>query len=229
MVLNGCNADYESQFVNVMVSDVSFGVGICPTTTSLSYFSFDSMLVSISKLQVVGSRIEGEGINLSTEPTGELGTYMLRVPGQYSIVRYLNIPKGSYYLLGWEVFLGLSDANVPSVKIWGKYTNLNGTTLPVIFTSTKRFSVLQMITNGFAHNSYYTILGGRRYAASFSLHPLAAFALVPRTQFENAQYVTNEGVNCMLISKESNEQLFSQIMSNLESNMVLQLSEILSE
>jgi hypothetical protein len=191
--------------------------------------TFKSGEIVINEVQFEGKRETGEDYSFNTESGKKFGPqdfYPNSLINQEGLA-YFDLPQGIYTLMRWKFELsdGLekletddddeTDNETPGLILYGNYINHKQETINVRI-EIDPFETFECQSVTETGDKYISILSGKIYNAVLYFDPYFAFRAISNVSLEDADYSDDEISPVLLISSDSNEDLYEIILFRLQ-------------
>jgi len=205
---------------------INFGVGFHDDPPLADYFTISKGTISIGKITFEGKRVVGEDYSFETRPTETVGVYQFSYLNKDTVITHFDAPQGSYLSMKWGVRLTGSSPNADTTGIStetagliieGSYKNLAGVIVPFYFImdASEELEIQAVNVSG---ASNIDLLDEKVYNAKLQFNLGYSLASISRDYFENTELEVEDDISSMVISKDSNETLYSQILLGIKSS-----------
>lgn len=223
IILTGCTKKDEF----TLPVTVNLKIDISPDTYGDNYLNFTDGIIGIQKIQFEGKRETGGDIFFETDPEINFPSILFDSFDQTAQITDFDIPQGIYYYMKWnfalkEVVINEiadddddddDDADSPKAgfAIYGSYSYLNGTAIPVIFAvdKTEMLGVNSYSSDG---TSSIVLSINKDYEAVLLFDPALAFHSISRESLEEADVSDDNGSEIILISSDENDDLYQILL-----------------
>jgi hypothetical protein len=220
---SGCEPDDLSKPVRV-----HFELKWVEEVQHLPFLTFQNIVVDVKKISFHGIRQEGNDVLFNTRPGDSFGMHILTPSQNTSYLTYFDIQQGVYQLMRWEIELGEIDDDVYpddfidsddfGFIIEGKYTRLNGRTLP-LFIAIEEEEIIRMESLSQTGEVPIPILARNVYTVSLEINPHAIMRGIPRSLLEQAEVNEDDDIEFIEISEDENEDLFNLVLFQLSKTL----------
>jgi hypothetical protein len=205
---------------------INFGIGFSDDPPIANYFTIDKGTFSIGKITFEGKRLEGGDYSFETRPTELLGVFYFSYLNQDTVVTHFDAPQGSYLYMKWGINLAAIapdddttgvDTEQAGLIIKGLYKNLAGISIPFYFVMDKseEFDIQAVDENGV---SSINLSDSKEYNAKLHFNFGYSIASISRDSFENTEMEVEDNDSSIVISKDSNETIYDQILLRVKSS-----------
>jgi hypothetical protein len=194
----------------------------------LPFLTFQNIVVDVEKIGFNGIRQEGNDVLFNTRPGDSFGMHRLTPSQNLSYLTYFDLPQGVYQLMRWEIELGEIDDDVYpddfidsddfGFIIEGKYTRLDGRTLP-LFIAIEEEEIIRMESLNRTGGLPIPIRADNVYTVSLEVDPHAIMRGVPRSLLEQAEVDEEDDIEFIEISEDENEDLFNLVLFQLSKTL----------
>jgi hypothetical protein len=208
--------------------------------------SFESGEVVIKEIQFEGQREVGENYSFYTESGKEFGPQnFYRQSVSPETITFFDIPQGIYTLMKWKLVLsdGLErfnqdndgndddgddgddndDGLTPGLIIHGNYITTDGEPLQVRI-EIDPFESFECQSINETGDKTINIISGNTYNAVLYFDPYFVFRAISSESLEDADYSDDEISPVLLISSDSNEELYEMILFRLQQSVKIVIS-----
>jgi hypothetical protein len=220
LLQNSCIKDENTHPVRLSVS-----VNITEQYKTSDTLSFGKGEIIIKEVQFEGKREAGENYSFNSETGKEYGPkYFYAQSANLESIALFDIPQGIYTLMKWRFELsdGLErlesedDNNeTPGLIIHGNYIKHNGEKLEVRI-EIDPFESFECQTISPTGEKKINVISGKVYNAVLSFDPYFAFRAISTDSLEDADYSDDDKPPLLLISSDSNEELYEIILFRLQ-------------
>jgi hypothetical protein len=220
LVQNSCIKDEYTRPVRLSVSVI-----INEQYKSSDTLSFESGEIVIKDVQFEGKREVGEDYSFNSESGKEFGpkNFYPKSVNMESMA-FFDIPQGIYTLMRWKFELsdGLEkfesdddDTETPGLILHGNYIRHDGEKLQIRI-EIDPFESFECQTLSETGEKKINIISGSVYDALLYFDPYFAFRSISSVSLEDADYSDDEITPVLLISSDSNEDLYEKILFRLQ-------------
>jgi hypothetical protein len=202
--------------------DVEFYLEQNPLT--ISYLTFNKAIIAFDKVRFYGVRDVGNDVVFSSRPGFPFGTFTIPAMQNTSYITYFDIPQGVYNLMRWDIELMEIDDDIYDDEyvdsddfgliFEGTYTRLNGET--ILFFIAVDPALLSFETVNAIGNNSIVLDSKKDYTVTIELNPYLAMQGIARNFLEQAETDSEDDVEFLEISSDSNEELYSLVLFRLE-------------
>jgi hypothetical protein len=205
---------------------VAFSVRIDEQYKSDDTLSFKSGEIILKNIRFDGKREAGGDYSFSTESGKKFGpqVFYTQTGSQQTIADFV-MPQGIYTSMRWrfELSNGLErldydDNDTPGLILKGSYINPKGETINIRIEIDpyELFECLSITGTG---KTSIDIISGQEYNAQLYFDPYFAFRAISAKTLEDADYSDDELAPLLLISSDSNEELYEMILFRLQQSV----------
>jgi hypothetical protein len=232
LFLHSCIKDELTQPVKISLSAV-----ISDIYKSDDTLSFESGEIVLNEIRFDGKREAGGDYSFYTEPGKKFGPLLFYPKsGIQSTIASFDIPQGIYTMMRWRFELsgGLKraydddgevdpEAETPGLILNGSYISREGKTLNIRIEidSFELFECLSFTETG---SNQIDIISGDTYDAIFYIDPYYVFRAISTETLEDADYEDDGTPAVLLISSDSNEELYEMILFRLQQSVKIVVS-----
>jgi hypothetical protein len=223
LIQNSCTKDEFTHPVRLSMS-----VQISDQYKSNENLSFESGQIVIQEVQFEGKRETGEDYSFNTESGKKFGPQAFNADSlHHDEIAYFDLPQGIYTLMRWKFELsdGLerlatdddeeTDNETPGLILYGNYLNHNKERL-LVRIEIDPFESFECQSITVTGDKNINILSGKIYNAVLYFDPYFAFRSISAVSLEDADYSDDEISPVLLISSNSNEDLYEIILYRLQ-------------
>jgi hypothetical protein len=212
---------------------ISLNVGITEQFKTSDTLLFKSGEIFVKEIQFDGMREVGEGYSFNSESGKKFGPQNFYPPSvNPEAIALFDIPQGIYTMMRWKFELsdGLEmlepdddDTETPGLILNGSYINRFGETLQVrIEIDPYESFECQSVTK--TGGGSINIISGNNYSAVLYFDPYFAFRAISEGSLDDADYSDEEMSPILLISSDSNEELYEIILFRLQQSVKIIVS-----
>lgn len=187
---------------------VCFNVNIEDEVAAEGKLIFNSGYMAIESFQFDGKRNEGADVYFTKNYSAGLNATL----GKTDIEALsFDIPQGIYTSINVEVVS--KNNNLPNLVVNGMFEAVDGSMFPVRFEfeETEVFNIEGEDLTGNEVN----LIESQKTNATIWLQPAKWFTTISATSLDNAERVSVEGKNTILINKNTNQQIYNGVVSAL--------------
>jgi hypothetical protein len=222
--LNSCIKDENTHPVRLSVS-----VNIAEQYKTSDTLSFEKGEIIIKEIQFEGKREAGEDYSFNSETGKKYGPKdFFPQSGSRESIALFDIPQGIYTLMKWrfelsdglEKFEPDDDDNneTPGLIIQGNYIRHNGKKL-LVRIEIDPFESFECQTISQTGEKKINAISGKVYNAVLFFDPYFAFRSISSDSIDDADYSDDEKSPLLLISSDSNEELYEIILFRLQQSV----------
>jgi hypothetical protein len=206
---------------------LSMSVQISEKYKSNDNLSFESGEIVMQEVQFEGKRETGEDYSFNTESGKKFGPQDFYADSLHlDKITYFDLPQGIYTLMRWKFELsdGLerlvtdddeTDNETPGLILYGNYLNHNKERL-LVRIEIDPFESFECQSITVTGDKNINILSGKIYNAVLYFDPYFAFRAISAASLEDADYPDDEISSVLLISSNSNKDLYEIILYRLQ-------------
>jgi hypothetical protein len=220
LIMHSCIKDEFTRPVRV-----AFSVMIDEQYKSDDTLSFKSGEIILKNIRFDGKREAGGDYSFSTESGKKFGPQVFYAEsGTRQTIADFDMPQGIYTSMKWrfELSNGLErleyDYDTPGLILKGSYINPEGETVSIRIEIDpyELFECLSITGTG---KTSIDIISGKEYNAQLCFDPYFAFRAISAKTLEDADYSDDELAPLLLISSDSNEELYEMILFRLQQSV----------
>jgi hypothetical protein len=220
LIMHSCIKDEFTRPVRV-----AFSVMIDEQYKSDDTLSFESGEIILNNIRFDGKREAGGDYSFSTESGKKFGPQVFYAEsGTRQTIADFDMPQGIYTSMKWrfELSNGLErleyDYDTPGLILKGSYINPEGETVSIRIEIDpyELFECLSITGTG---KTSIDIISGKEYNAQLCFDPYFAFRAISAKTLEDADYSDDELAPLLLISSDSNEELYEMILFRLQQSV----------
>jgi hypothetical protein len=193
-------------------TEVSFNINVAEETIMDGALSFKEGYLTVESFKFDGKRAQGADVYFTKHYTEELKT--LFGATDVSDLEF-DVPQGMYTGINLEIISAVKNKK-PNLVVNGFFKSETGQSYPVRFELNKveNFSVVgeDLLEN----DAEVDLVQAIRTKASILLNPAKWFSVLAKGALEQAERVSVEGINTILINNAVNGQLYEEIVASLE-------------
>jgi hypothetical protein len=206
---------------------VAFSVSINEQYKSDDTLSFESGEIVLNNIRFDGKREAGGDYSFSTESGKKFGPQVFYTEsGSQQTIADFDLPQGIYTSMRWKFELsnGLKrfeyddDNDTPGLILKGSYINPEGETVNIRI-EIDPFELFECLSLTVTGNTNIDIISGQEYNVKLCFDPYFAFRAISAKTLEDADYSDDEMVPLLLISSDSNEELYEMILFRLQQSV----------
>ncbi len=201
--------------------------------------SFRSGEIIINEIHFNGTREAGGDYSFNTEPGKKIGPQVFypQSVNQHELTHF-DFPQGIYTLMKWKFKLsdGLErleeeddddddDIGTPGLILQGNYIDHEGVTQEVRI-EIDPFELFECLSLADTGDENISIIAGSTYNAALYIDPYYAFRAISSESLEEADYYDDGIVPVLLISSDSNEDLYEIILYRLQQSVKIVVSQL---
>ena len=201
--------------------------------------SFGSGEIIINEIQFSGKREAGGDYSFNTEPGKKIGPQVFypQSGNQHELAQF-DFPQGIYTLMNWKFKLsdGLErleeeddddddDIGTAGLILQGSYIDPEGVTQQVRI-EIDPFELFECLSLADTGDENISIIAGSSYIAVLYVDPYYAFRGISSESLEEADYYDDVIVPVLLISSDSNEDLYEIILYRLQQSVRIVVSQL---
>ncbi len=230
-----CNDDEFTTPVRLSLSAI-----ITEENKTNDTLSFGSGEIIINEIQFNGTREAGGDYSFNTEPGIKIGPQVFypQSGNQHELAQF-DFPQGIYTLMKWKFKLsdGLErleeedddydddDIGTPGLILQGNYIDPEGVTQQVRI-EIDPFELFECLSLAGTGDDNISIIAGSTYNAVLYVDPYYAFRAISSESLEEADYYDDDIAPVLLISSDSNEDLYEIILYRLQQSVKIVVSQL---
>lgn len=193
---------------------VCFNINIAEETVMDGALFFKEGYITVESFKFDGSRAEGGDVYFTKDYEKELETFFGAT--EVSDLEF-DVPQGVYTGINLEITSAVQNKK-PNLVVNGHFRSNTGKTCPVRFELNKmeKFSVIG--EDLFKNDTEVDLAQVSKTKATILLEPAQWFSVLTKETLEQAEKVSLDGINTILINNTVNEQLYKDILVALELN-----------
>lgn len=193
-------------------TEVSFNINVVEETIMDGALSFKEGYLDVESFKFDGKRVQGADVYFTKHYTEALKT--LFGATDVSDLEF-DVPQGVYTGINLEIISAVKNKK-PNLVVNGFFKSETGQSYPVRFELNKveNFSVVG--EDLFENDTEVDLVQAIRTKASILLNPAKWFSVLTKGTLEQAERVSVEGINTILINNAVNGQLYEKIVAALE-------------
>jgi hypothetical protein len=222
LIMHSCIKDEFTRPVRV-----AFSVRIDEQYKSDDTLSFESGEIILKNIRFDGKREAGGDYSFSTESGKKFGPQVFYIEsGSPQTIADFDMPQGIYTSMRWrfELSNGLErleyddDNDTPGLILKGSYINPEGETVSIRI-EIDPYELFECISLTGTGKTSIDIISGKEYNAKLCFDPYFAFRAISAKTLEDADYSDDESPPLLLISSDSNEELYEMILFRLQQSV----------
>lgn len=191
---------------------VCFAFDIAEETVMDGALFFKEGYVTIESFKFDGKREQGGGVYFTKYYEQELNT--LFGAADISDLEF-DVPQGSYTGINLDITSEVKNKK-PNLVAHGVFRSTTGKSYPICFELTKMETFSVIGKDLVEHDSEINLLQVSKTKATILLNPAKWFAVLEKSALEQAEKVSVEGINTILINNAVNTQLYKDVVTSLE-------------
>lgn len=193
---------------------VCFNINIAEEAIMDGALFFKEGYITVESFKFDGKRAEGGDVYFIKDYKEELKT--LFGARDISDLEF-DVPQGVYTGINLEIISAVKNKK-PNLLLQGLFESNTGKSYPVRFELNKmeRFSIVG--EDLFENDTEVDLAQVTKTKATILLDPVKWFSVLTKEALEQAEKVSVEGINTILINHAVNEQLYKDILAALEMN-----------
>jgi hypothetical protein len=192
-------------------TEVCFNINIVEEAIMDGTLLFKEGYISVASFEFDGKRQEGGDVYFTKNYAQELNA--LFGASDISDLKF-DVPQGIYTAVNLEITSAIKEEK-PNLVVDGFFKNKQGTFYPIRFELSKMETFSIVGTDLVDKEEEIDLVQVTKTKATILLNPAKWFAVLPKSALEQAEKVSIEGINTILINNAVNGLLYKEIVANL--------------
>jgi len=197
-------------------TEVCFNINVAEETIMDGALFFKEGYITVESFKFDGKRAQGGDVYFTKHYVEELNT--LFGVDDISDLEF-DVPQGNYTGINLEITTTVKNKK-PNLVVNGFFKSKKGKSYPVRFELAKMETFSIVGEDLMENDTEIDLLQVSKTKATILLNPAKWFSALTKEAMEQAEKVSVEGINTILINNAVNEQLYKYIVASLNTDTV---------